>query len=120
MARVAGTATFIINGRAYSTSVEEGHSIKIQGVKRAAVPSADGAIHYSEEVVQDTISCRLITTPVLNPEVIAQMADATVQVNLNNGTTAILDDAFFSGDAAVATKDGMMECEFSGRGRWLA
>jgi hypothetical protein len=120
MARVAGTATFIINGRAYSTGVEEGHSIKIQGVKRAPVPSSDGEIHYSEQVVPDTISARLITTDALNPEVVAAMSNVTVQVNLNNGNTAILDDAFFSGDATVATRDGMMEVEFTGRGRWLS
>jgi hypothetical protein len=65
------------------------------------------------------ISGNILTTAALNPDVITGLSNATVMVQFKNGSTAILDDAFYSGDANVTAQDGQMAVEFQGRGTWL-
>jgi hypothetical protein len=119
MARIAGMATFTLNGRAFSTSGE--FDIKIQGVAREAIPSSDGQIHYSEMLIPDTISGDLLLTPDLRFSDITSFTNGTIQVQLKKDgsqSVAILKNAFFTGDSSVTTTDGKMKVEFSGQGRW--
>lgn len=117
MARVGGTAFFRINGASFSTDGE--FDIQIKGVKREEVPASDGSIHFTESVVGDKISGSLIMIPGMNPDAITNMVSATILVSLKNGTQAMLDDAFFSGDASSTTREGKMQIEFTGVGQWL-
>lgn len=117
MARVGGTAFFRVNGASFSTTGE--FDIQIKNVKREAVPASDGTIHYTESVVGDTISGDLLMIPGMNPDAITNMVSATILVSLKNGTQAMLDDAFFSGDASATTGEGKIQIEFTGVGQWL-
>lgn len=117
MARIAGMATFFINGASYSTDGQ--FTVKIQDTKRNPIMDSNGTVHYSEEFVPSMISGNILTTPNLNPDVITALTNATVMVQLKNGSTGMLDEAFFTGDANVTTQDGQMAIEFQGKGRWL-
>lgn len=119
MARIAGMATITLNGRAYSTNGE--FDIKIQNVQREAIPSADGQIHFAENVIPDTISGTLLLTPDLRVSDITSLTGATIQVQLRKEgpqSIAILKNAFFTGDASVSSKEGTLAVEFTGQGRW--
>jgi hypothetical protein len=113
MALVGGTITLRVNGRSFSTDAES--TAKIQNHKNTAVPASDG-IHYTQERQASTISGSLITTPDFNPDVVIGAENVTVMVEYNNGDVAVLEDAFFSGDATRTSKDGKLAFEFSGEG----
>jgi hypothetical protein len=120
MAKIAGQATFTVNGRAYSTDGE--FDIKIQNVTREAIPASDGQIHYSEMVTPDTISGSLLLTPDLRFSDITSFENGTIQVQLKkqgSQSVAILKNAFFSGDSSVTSTDGKLKVEFTGQGRWM-
>lgn len=118
MALIGGTAFFRANGASFSTDGE--FDIQIKNVKREAVPASDGTIHFTESVVADTISGNLIMVPGINPDAITNLVSATVLVSLKNGNQALLNDAFFSGDASATTREGKLQVEFSGAGQWLS
>lgn len=118
MARIAGTAHIKIDGVSYSTDIEDGYTIKFQTLKATPITSSDGTIHYSETPVPDTLSGTLLTTADLNPSTLYNLRNTTIQVQLNNGKTAVLRNAFFSGDPSVSTKDGKFTIEFTGVGKW--
>lgn len=117
MAKVAGTAYFRINGASYSTTGD--WNIEIQDEVREPIVAADGSVHFSASAAESKISGSLITTPTLIPSLVADIEDATIQVELQNGRVALLQDAFFSGKNSVGSKSGEMSVEFTGRGRWL-
>lgn len=117
MARIGGTATFYVNGASQSTTGK--WTVNIQNVKREAVAAADGAIHYTESVVADKVSGALLMTTGFNPDFITNATNVTIVLSLNNGKSAMLDQAFFSGDSSASTESGEMEVEFSGQGQWL-
>lgn len=118
MARIAGTAHFKLNGANYSTGMEEGYTIKIKNRTAKPIGSSDGAIHYAETVEPDVISGSFLTTPDLNPMSVNLMRDVTIQVELANGQTAVLRNAFYTGDGAVDTQKGSFNVEFTGVGIW--
>jgi hypothetical protein len=117
MARIGGTATFYINGATQSTTGK--WNVMIQNVKRDPVAAADGAIHYTEAVVPDKVSGSLLMVPGFNPDLITNATNVTIVLALLNGKTAMLDQAFFSGESNGSTESGEMEVEFSGQGQWL-
>ena len=117
MAKVAGTAFFRINGASYSTTGE--WNIEIQDEVREPIVTSDGQVHFSASAAESKISGTLITTPSLIPSVVADMEDVVIQVELQNGRVALLQDAFFSGRNSVGSKSGEMSVEFTGRGRWM-
>jgi hypothetical protein len=117
--KIAGTAHIKIDGVSYSSSITEGYSIKIQTNKPEPIMADDGGIHYKEVPVADTISGTLLTTGDFDPMVIVNARNATVQVQLNNGKTAILRNAMFSGDPEIDTMTGTFKCEWSGIGKWI-
>lgn len=119
MAQIGGTVTFKINQRSFSVPVDEDIKIVIKDVKRTVKMGSDGIAHFSEELAPDTISGMLYLTPGVVPNQITNAENATVQVNMRNGTSAMLSGAFFSGDAEIGTKDGTMTFEFTGQGRFL-
>lgn len=119
MARIAGTAHLKINGRNYTSSVEDGFQIKIQAVKREPKVGSNGAIHYSESQASSSFSGNILTIPGLNMDAIANEDNATIQIQLANGQTAIFRNAMFTGDATVDSKNGTMAIEFTGIGRWI-
>lgn len=119
MARIAGTCHVKIDGANYSTEMEEGVTINILNTKAQAIAASDGSIHYSEVVTPDKISGTLLTTEDLSPQALTNLRNSTVQVHLANGTSAVLRNAFFSGDANVTSKDGRFAFEFTGVGTFL-
>jgi Phage tail tube protein len=117
MARViGGNAYFVIDGRQYSTSGD--FTVKIQDRKATAVVASSGEVFYTEEAVPGTIAGNLFTTPDLDTNTVTAIRDATVTVELKNGQVAVLSHAVFTGDGSVKSKDGTMEVEFAGNGRW--
>jgi hypothetical protein len=117
MALIANMATFIVNGASFTTDGD--FQLTIKGVKRTPIPASDGSIHYSEEIVPDTITGNMLMVPGFNPAVITALSNATIQLQLGGKAIGLLESAFFSGDAGVGSKSGAMAVEFSGRGTWL-
>lgn len=118
--RIAGTAHLKIDGRNYTASVEDGFQIKIQSVKREPKMGSDGNLHYSESVSASSFSGNILTTPGLNPDMLVNEDNATVQIQLANGDTAVFRNAMFTGEPTVDTKNGTMAIEFTGIGRWIS
>lgn len=119
MAQIGGTAHLKINEASYTVSIEEGCTISLQNNKRDAVIGSDGIAHYTEVPMADKISGTLLLVPGLNPMVITEAENATISLVMNNGRTALLSQAFFSGETTVNSKNGTMTFEFTGQGRWL-
>ncbi len=118
MARIAGTAHIKINGQNYTSSVEDGFQIKIQEVKREAKVGSDGIVHHTEMQVASSFSGNILTLPGLSPENIYNEDNATIQIQLANGRTAIFRNAMFTGEPTIDTKNGTMAIEFTGIGFW--
>lgn len=117
MAQIGGTAFLRIDGVAYSSDGK--FECKINDVKRDPVPDSTGFVHYTESVVASTISGSILALPGLQPEVINQAENVTVQIELKNGRIALLANAFHSGELTESTETGLIQFEFTGKGRWL-
>jgi hypothetical protein len=115
--QIGGQAFFKVNGVSYSTNGE--FTGNILNTKKEPVTSSDGQVHYTSSVIPSTISGDLFLTEDLNPNFITSVTNAVIEVELVNGKSVLLTDAFYSGDGSTTVVDGTIGVEFSGIGTWI-
>ncbi|MGY6214988.1 phage tail tube protein [Methylolobus aquaticus] len=117
MSRIGNMATFSANGASFST--EGDFTLRLKPVKRSPVMSSDGECHHTEELVPGVVTGTVFMVPGFNPDVLTELTNATILVAMGSETVGVLEGAMFTGDGDTNTKTGVMQVEFSGRGRWL-
>jgi hypothetical protein len=122
MARIGGVFYVDIDGRTYSTTVDD-CEVVIQNEQYETVMSATGGNNYTSKAVTSKISFTMLLTPDLKPSTITAITNNTVKVRLAKEgpeSTALLKEARFVGDASVDPTKGTIKCTFEGRGIWYS
>ena len=83
-------------------------------IKRAGIAGQDGIHGYSEEPTVPFIEGDVSTMVEGRVEDLTEVTAATVQIDLANGTSYVLREAWFSGDLSINAKDGSYKVRFEG------
>jgi hypothetical protein len=83
-------------------------------VQRAGIAGQDGIHGYSEEPKIPYIEGDVSTMVEGRVEELTAVTDSTVTIELANGTTYTLRNAWFSGDLTINAKDGSYKVKFEG------
>lgn len=118
MSRIAGVVHIKVDGTSYTTSVEEGFTIRQLGTKAEYVKDNFGRNHFTEMPVIDELEGSFLMVDGLNPTIVTNLRNAVIKIEFGNAKTYVLRDAGYSGDGEVSTKDGSFKVKFSGTGRW--
>lgn len=114
---IAGSAHLFVDGTNYSTSGD--FSGNILAVNREELVDSSGQIYFTETPVASSVTGSIYLTETLTPKVITDMVDGTVQVQLRNGKTALLSNAFYNGDGSFDASAGTMDISFAGKGKFV-
>lgn len=87
----------------------------IGGFKRTSIVGADGVHGYTREAKAAFIEGAITDSPDLDLRAFAELEDVTVTLELDNGKTIILPEAWYAGDAAVKTKEGEIPVRFEAK-----
>ena len=82
--------------------------------KREAVIGADGFHGYKETPQVPFIEGEVTISGDTDTAAIADMTDVTVSLDLNDGTSFVLSNAFFAGEGDHGTEDGKFSIRFEG------
>lgn len=108
-----GTAFFKINGVQYSI----GGEMKIMALsqKRNALIGLDGDVMPQIEFQSPMIECQVKDVASVDLVALSLMENVTVQVDMANGTTWELSNAFYSGEGELDAKEGNFAVRFNGK-----
>lgn len=114
MARpVGGLATFLVNGKRY---LAKGSFTYNPGFdKRDAVVGADTVHGFKVARQVPFIEGAITDDGTLNLAELMNAKDAQVVIQLENGRTISLNDAWFAGEGSVTTEEGEIAVRFEGR-----
>lgn len=82
--------------------------------KRSAINGADRVHGFKEEVQEPYIEGEITDKGTLDIEKLFTTEDATVTLELANGKTFILREAWYAGEATVQTQEGNIAIRFEG------
>jgi len=82
---------------------------------RAAIIGADGVHGYKETPQVASIEGAMTDHPDLNVAEFVNITGATVTLELNNGKTWVLEDAWYAGEGNITTEEGEIAVRFECR-----
>jgi len=110
--RVGGIIFIKIDGAQYRA--KGSWTYNLGQPKRESVVGADG-VHGYKEMPQVAVLEGTITDSLeLSAQDLMNVKDATITVDLANGKTIVLKDAWFAGDGNITTEEGEIEARFEG------
>jgi len=111
--RRAGRIWFKVNGK--MIEAKGNFTIGPGQDKREAIPGADGIHGYKEIPQVAYIEGAITDSPDLDIVDFVNITNATVTLELNNGKTWILEDAWYAGEAKITTGEGEIAVRFESR-----
>lgn len=116
--KIAGTASIVINGQKYL--LRGNMTISIGKHERESIYGLDGYHGIKELARASWIECDLTDMPELDQNIIEDLADVTVNVQLINGKSCVLRNAYQVKPIEVKAEDGLFSVRFEGpSGEWL-
>lgn len=113
MARVAGYLKLKINGVLKQGKGE--FEYNLGQPKRTPVLNADGSVAgYKEEPQAPWIKGKITDSSDFDVVELLNLIDATATLDLANGKTFILQEAFYSGEGTINTAEAEIEYEMTG------
>lgn len=82
--------------------------------KRTSVIGADSVHGFTEEIQAGMIEGAVTDSGDFSLQNLLRTCDATITLELNNGKTIMLREAWFAGEGNVNTKEGEIEVKFEG------
>lgn len=110
--RVGGILTFTIDGASYLA--RGNFKVAVLGVKREVIVGQDGVHGYTEMPVAGSIEGDFTTRQGLSLIALQTVTDSTVMVQLANGKTYVLTDAWTEGAFEIETAEGKFSAKFYG------
>ena len=118
MAKIAGTASFTVNGKKYL--LRGNLSIGFNDKQRESIMGLDGYHGIKETSIPAFIECDLTDTSDLDLNLISNLADVTVNFMLINGKSGVLRNAYQINQISLNAEDGLFTVRFEGpTGEWL-
>ena len=110
---VAGTVYLRIDGQQYRARSEI--KVSATNIEREGVIGQDGVHGYIERPALCFIEGKITDSFDLSTQLLAQMCNNTVTIELLNGKTYVLRNAWCTKATPVDTTDGSIEFRFEGR-----
>jgi uncharacterized protein YlzI (FlbEa/FlbD family) len=110
--RIGGVLSLRVDGNQYEA--RGNFQVTPSSVKRTGVAGQDGVHGYIEEPIVPTIKGDISIGNELSIEAIDAITDSTVQVQLANGRTYVLIDAWTVASHTIDAHDGKVEVTFEG------
>jgi hypothetical protein len=110
---VAGTVYLRVDGRQYRARAEI--KVSTASFEREAVIGQDGVHGYIERRAVCYIEGKMTDSPDLSTEQLEAMCNVTVTIELLNGKTYVLRNAWNTKAGPLDTTDGSLEFRFEGR-----
>ena len=101
-----------VNGRTIQAKGEFTYHLGTEN--RTTVKGADRIHGYSSEPGEPMIEGALTDEPGLDLKAMFEVRDATVTLELLNGKTIVLRDAWYAGDGTIKTGEGEASLKFVG------
>lgn len=108
-----GTANFKVNGVAYNVAGD--FSVMALSKKRNVLVGLDGNVAFQEEFVSPMFEGTLRDHA--DQDIVALMAleNATVQLELANGTSWEIGNASYTGEGTLSVREGEVQVRFNGQ-----
>lgn len=115
---LGGTAYVKVNGKQYL--LKGSIVVSIAPKEREGVAGMDGVHGFLEKPRVPSISGDFTVTADTDLNEIQDMTDGTITVELNNGKTAVLTNAWFAGATDVDGAEGKVPLKWEGKaGYWM-
>lgn len=111
--RKGGTIFVKVDGAQYEAKGE--YSYNIGAPKRTSIVGASGVHGYSEEAQAPYIEGAITDGADVNLKTLLNLDGVTVTLELANGKTIVLRDAWYAADGTVKTKEGEIPVRFEGK-----
>lgn len=113
MSRIAGMMTIKANGTQYNA--KGNFTYRINPTKRETISGPD-QVHGFKELPQPNFIEGMITdSSNLDLKGFQQIEDATVTIELANGKTIVLYEAWYASDGDVTTEEAEIQCRFESK-----
>lgn len=110
--RIGGIVYVKVDGKQIKT--KGGFEVPISNKKRATVMADDGPAGYSEAAHPNQVKGNILITPDFPLSAITGGTDLTITVELANGMTYVLTEAFLAEHAPLKSDSGECEMTFEG------
>lgn len=111
--RIGGTISVQKNGQVQKA--KGAFTYNIGRPKREAKTGSDGKVHgYTETAQVPFIEGALTDSGDLDLEDLINTVDATITLQLANGKTILLSEAWYANEGTVSTEEGEIPCRFEG------
>ncbi len=112
--RISGTIKFKADGQTYAASGSFKYNLGTP--KREAVISMDGSVPgYKETPTVPFIEGAIFNNKELDVAVFTNLDDVTINLDLSNGKSVILRNAWFAGSGDADTEAATLEVRFEGK-----
>lgn len=112
--RKGGIIQVKVNGKVYDAKGDYEYSPGYP--VRSPIKGTDGKVHgYTEEAGEPMISGKITDARTLSLKELQTMEDATVVIELSNGKSFMLSEAFYADEGVVNTKEGEVPFKFIGK-----
>lgn len=111
--RRAGVFYFKVNGQQYDA--KGSFTYNLGGEKREAIVGANGVHGYKAAPIAPFIEGEVTDSRALDLETLKEIDGATVTLELANGKTVVLHNAWYAADGDVGTEEGNVQLRFEGR-----
>lgn len=113
MKRISGIINLKVDGEMYSAKGDFTYNLGLP--KREPIIGSDGQVHGYKEVPQEAFIEGAITdNPDLDLEKFLSITEATASLDLANGKTIVIREAFNASEGKVGTSEGEIETKFVG------
>jgi hypothetical protein len=113
MSRLGGVFSFKLNAKLYQAG-EGAFTFSLGGIKREAKLSSSGVAGFIAKPLVPYIEGELILSKELEIQDLKDAENVTVALELYNGKTFMLREAFFVGEGEAST-DGTIKIRFEGK-----
>ena len=118
MAKVAGTAFFLVDGIRYS--LKDNFTVALTEIERESVVGLDGFHGVKENIVPAFMECDITDREDLDIDALNRAEDVTVTAELNNGKVGVLRNAYQINQLELGVDEGELTARFEGpKGEWI-
>jgi hypothetical protein len=110
--RIGGVLSLRVDGNQYEA--RGNFQVTPSSVRRTGVAGQDGVHGYIEEPIVPQIKGNISIGNLLSIDELDAITDATVQVQLANGRTYVLSDAWTVAGSVIDAHDGQVDVTFEG------
>lgn len=108
-----GRAVIKANGKIIDSN--KGATLDVGGVMRTSSTTSGGQVNFTEEVKPSRLECSVDHTAAVSIDELRAIADATINVETDVGSTYVINHAFLVEPPKTGDQDGVIQLIFEGQ-----